>query len=181
MTALINDLFSTLVFVGLYATTGSIYLATAAAIAAGAIHVAVFRLTGRKIEPMQWLGLALVVLFGGTALATDNPQFIMIKPSIIHFIVAAVMLRRGWLARYLPPIAKVNLSEAVVVGWGYGWAVLMILLGIANLVIATSFDVRVWTWFISFGAIGAKLVFAAVQIVSFRTMVRRRLALSTGG
>ena len=175
MTALLNDLFSTLVFVGLYVISGSIYLATVAAIAAGVIHVIVFRLMGRRIDPMQWLGLALVVVFGGTALATDNPQFIMIKPSIIHFIVAAVMLRRGWVARYLPPIAIANLSDAMIVGWGYGWAALMIALGVLNLIIAMTFDVTVWAWFVSVGAVGAKIVFAAAQITLFRTIVRRRV------
>jgi intracellular septation protein A len=181
MTALLNDLFSTLVFVGLYAAFGSIYLATAAAIAAGVIHVIVFKLIGRRIDPMQWLGLVLVVLFGGTALASDNPQFIMVKPSIIHFIVAAVMLRRGWLDRYLPPIAKANLSEAMVVGWGYGWAALMIALGVLNLIVAMTFDVNVWAWFVSFGAVGAKIVFAAAQYTLFRTTVRRRLLARAGG
>jgi intracellular septation protein len=181
MKALINDLLSTLVFVGLYAVSGSIYLATAAAVITGVIHFAYFKMTGQKIEPMQWLGLALVVLFGATALATDNPQFIMVKPSIIHFVVAAVMLRRGWLGRYLPPIARDNLSAAAIVGWGYGWAALMGTLGIANLIVALSFDVRVWTWFISFGAIAAKLLFAAIQYGSLRTLVRGRLVPSAGG
>jgi intracellular septation protein A len=177
MAALLNDLFSTLVFVALYWTLGSVYLATIAAIATGVLHVVLFKLLGRQIHPMQWVGLVLVVAFGGTALATDNPQFIMVKPSIIHFIVAAVMLRPGWLVRYLPPIAAANLSRAVVVGWGFGWAVLMVALGIANLIIAMSFDASTWAWFISFGAVGAKLLFAAIQYVSFRTMVRRRLLL----
>src|SRR5205085_611938 len=133
------------------------YLATVAAIAAGVIHVIAFKLIGRRIDPMQWLGLALVLVFGGTALATDNPQFIMVKPSIVHFIVAAVMLRRGWLGRYLPPIAKANLSDAMIVGWGHGWAALMVALGVLNLIIAVTFDVTVWAWFVSVGAVGAKI------------------------
>jgi len=28
----------------------------------------------------------------------------MVKPTIVHFAVAAVMLRRGWMLRYLPEI-----------------------------------------------------------------------------
>jgi intracellular septation protein A len=181
MTALLNDLFSTLVFVGLYVASGNIYLATVAAIGAGVIHVIAFKLIGRRIDPMQWLGLGLVLVFGGTALATDNPQFIMIKPSIVHFIVAAVMLRRGWVARYLPPIAQANLSDAMIVGWGYGWAALMVALGVLNLVIAMAFDVTVWAWFVSVGAVGAKIAFAAAQITLFRTLVRRRILARQGG
>ncbi|HET7594192.1 MAG TPA: septation protein IspZ, partial [Stellaceae bacterium] len=91
--------------------------------------------------------------------------------------IAAIMLRRGWMGRYLPRIATDNLSESVIVGAGYAWAVLMIALGVTNLVVAWAFDEHVWIWFISVGAVGAKLVFALGQFALFRYMVRRRLNL----
>jgi Intracellular septation protein A len=54
--------------------------------------------TGRRVEPMQ------VVVLGGATMLTQSPRFIMVKPTIVHFAVAAVMLRRGWMLRYLPEI-----------------------------------------------------------------------------
>jgi hypothetical protein len=36
---------------------------------------------------MQWLSLALVVLLR----STQRPRFLMLKPTIVHFAVAAVM------------------------------------------------------------------------------------------
>lgn len=178
MKALVNDLLSTIVFVGLYWLSGSIYVATGVAVAAGVIHIAAFRAIGRKIDPMQWLALGLVVAFGATTLLTNNPKFILAKPSLVHFIVAAVMLKRGWMGRYLPPIVRENLSAGVIAGWGYGWAALMLALGVANLIVVFSFDARVWAWFIAFGAIGAKFLLAAVQYVTFRALVRRQLLLA---
>jgi intracellular septation protein len=67
---------------------------------------------------MQWGSLALVIVLGGATITTRDGHFIMIKPSIIHFAVAAIMLRRGWMGRYLPRIATDNLPESIIVGAG---------------------------------------------------------------
>jgi intracellular septation protein A len=177
MREFLNDLLSTIFFFIVYSLFGDIFIATGVAIAVGVVQIAYMRWRERPIDAMQWLSLALVVVLGGATLATQNPHFVMIKPSAVHFAIAAVMLRRGWLSRYLPPIARENLSEAAIVGWGYGWAALMIALGITNLVVAFNFDPRTWAWFITFGAVGAKLVLAAIQYVTLRAMVVRRIRL----
>ena len=54
--------------------------------------------------------------------------------------------------RYLPPIVRDNLSESVVVGSGHAG--------------------RCLAWFISVGAIGAKIVAFLLQYVIFRTIGR---------
>ena len=55
---------------------------------------------------MQWMSLGLVVVLGGATMLTQSPRFMMIKPTIVHFAVATVMLRRGWMLRYLPEIVR---------------------------------------------------------------------------
>ena len=158
-----TDLLSTLVFVAFFFLIGDIYIATGAAILVGAGQIAFFRLTGRPVDAMQWMSLALVIVFGSATLYLHDPRFIMVKPSIIHFAIAAVMLRRGWMRRYLPPVASANLSQTMIDGWGYAWAMLMIGLGVSNIVIASSCSPAVWGYFISFGAIGAKLAMFALH------------------
>jgi len=174
---LAEDFLSAIFFFALYSLTGNIVVATATAIAVGAVQFLRLRLARRRIEPMQWMSLGLVLVLGAATLLTQSPRFMMLKPSFVHFAIAGVMLRRGWMSRYLPAIARDNVPEPVIVGAGYAWAGLMLALGIANLVVAAQFDVRVWAWFISFGAIGAKLVALGLQYVLFRTLVRRRLVL----
>jgi len=61
----------------------------------GAGQFALARWRRRRIETMQWLSFALVVVLGAAALLTDDPRFMMAKPSIVHFAVGAVMLRPG--------------------------------------------------------------------------------------
>ena len=99
----------------------------------------------------------------------------MAKPSIVHFAIAGIMLRRGWMMRYMPEIVQHNVPEAVLTTTGYAWAALMAAIGLANLVIAMSFDFATWAWFVSFGAVGAKVAAFALQYAVFRTLVRRRL------
>jgi intracellular septation protein A len=99
----------------------------------------------------------------------------MVKPSIVHFAIAGIMLRRGWMMRYMPEIVQRNVPAAVITATGYAWAALMAALGLANLVIAVNFDFATWAWFVSFGAVGAKVAAVALQYVFFRALVRRRL------
>src|SRR6202035_2862106 len=113
LSQLLSDFLSALLFLAVYLVTGNITAAAAIAIAAGLVQLAGLKLRGRRIEPMQWLSLALVVVLSAATILTQSPRFVMLKPSIVHFAIAAVMLRRGWMARYLPEIAQQNLPESV--------------------------------------------------------------------
>jgi intracellular septation protein len=176
LSQLLNDFLSAILFVLVYALSGSLVVAAGIAVAVGLAQLARLRLTRRQIEPMQWMSLGLVLVLGAATLLTHSPRFMMLKPTVVHFAVAAVMLRRGWMIRYLPEIARQNVPEAVVVVAGYAWAGLLTALGLANLVIALNFDFATWAWFISFGAVGAKVAAFALQYAVFRTIVRQRIA-----
>ena len=100
----------------------------------------------------------------------------MVKPSIIHWAIGAIMLRHGWMTRYLPPIARDNLPHSVTIYAGYAWAGLMLVLGAINLVVATTMSVQAWAWFITFGAVGAKVAAFLAQYWAFRSIIRRKLS-----
>ena len=88
------------------------------------------------------------------------------------------MLRPGWMIRYLPEKVVQNVPEPVIVAAGYGWAALLMALGLANLFIALCFDITTWVWFISVGSVGTKLAAFALQYCVFRGIRRQRLAQS---
>jgi intracellular septation protein len=119
--ALVNDLLSTILFLIVYALTGNVRIGAGVAVAVGLGRLAWLKLTGRQVEPMQLTSLALVVVLGGATILTQSPRFMMLKPSIVHFAVAALMTRRAWMIRYITPIARQNVSEATMVAAGYGW------------------------------------------------------------
>ena len=50
------------------------------------------------------------------------------KPAIAHFAIGAIMLKRGWMLRYMPPIVTETIPEYVTAA-GYAWAALMFVIG----------------------------------------------------
>ncbi len=58
---LLADLLATLMFVGCYAVTHSIALATGVGVAPGLGEIAWFKVRGISVDLMQWLSLCLVV------------------------------------------------------------------------------------------------------------------------
>ena len=172
---LVSDFLSAILFLITYLVSGSITAAAAIAIFAALLQFGALKLRRRRIEPMQWMSLGLVVVLSGATILTQSPQFVMLKPSIVHFALAAVMLRRGWMLRYLPEFVLQNLPERVPVAAGYAWAGLMTVLGVINLGIALSADIVVWAWFVSVVAVGAKIAAFLLQYAVFRTIVVRNV------
>jgi intracellular septation protein len=172
---LAEDFLSAFVFLGLYLATANLPLAVGIAMAIGAGQLALAKCRARRLEAMQWLSLGLVIALGAVTLVTNDPRFMMAKPSLIHFALGAVMLRAGWMDRYLPPLVKDNLPQQVIVLTGYAWAGLMFALGLANLYVAANYSPIVWGYFLSIGATGAKIVAFFAQYLAFQILIRRRL------
>jgi intracellular septation protein len=173
---LLGDFLSAILFLVVYGLSGNLFAAAAIAVAASVAQLSYIWSTGRRVEPMQWMSLGLVIVLGGATMLTQSPRFMMIKPTIVHLAVAAVLLRRGWMIRYLPEIVLQNVPEPTIVAAGYAWAALLAVLGLSNLIIALHFDFVTWAWFISVGSVGAKLAAFALQYGVFRAIVRRRIA-----
>ena len=112
------------------------------------------------------------MVLGGATLLTDDPRFVLIKPSIAHFAIGAIMLHRGWMLRYLPPIVTTAIPQAVTIA-GYGWAALMFALGAGVIAVAMTGDVKLWGIYVGGVAIGAKVVAFFAQYLIFRVLVRR--------
>jgi intracellular septation protein len=175
---LFADFFSTIVFLAIWAATGDIYVATGVAIAGAVGQFVLTRHQGRALDVMNWASLGLVLVLGGATILTHDPRFVMLKPSIAHFAIAVVMLRRGWMLRYTPPFVKEHVSGNAIVVAGYSWAALMMVLGLINMAIAATGDVRLWAWYVSVGAIGAKIVAFGVQYLVFRSIIYRKIRAS---
>src|SRR3954468_11417665 len=103
---LVNDLLSSIVFATLVLLKTEPAVATLCAIGFGIGHVVYMWLARKPIAPLQWASLALVLLFGSVSLFLHDIRFLMAKPSVIYLILAVVMLKRGWMLRYMPPVAK---------------------------------------------------------------------------
>ncbi len=168
------DFFSTIVFLAVFAATRDVLIATAVAIA-GAIGQFIFaRVKGYTLDIMTWASLALVIVLGSATLITNDKRFVLMKPSIAHFAIGAIMLRKGWMLRYSPDIVKENAPDVILIA-GYLWAVLMFVLGAGVIATALTGDVKLWAFYVTVIAIGAKILAFALQYTVTRIVITRRL------
>jgi intracellular septation protein len=173
---LLLDLASTAFFLILYLLTHNIPLAVALAIALGVGQIG-WEIARRKpVDAMQWMSLLLVIGSGAATLITADPRFVLIKPSVIYAIVGVVMLRPGWMNRYLPPVATAIIPD-VAVFVGFVWAGLMFATAALNLVVAMNFSVAEWAAFMPLFGIVSKAALFVIGFFAMRTIaVRRRRA-----
>lgn len=171
---LLGDLLSTLAFVGMWALTHSLALSMAGAIALGVGEIALTRMRGKRVEVMQWLSLFLVVVFGGASLMTGSPEFVMLKPTLIYAAVGLVMLKPGWMIRYMPPVAQERGADLGLV-FGYVWSALMFATAVLNAAVLYLAGPAAWAVFIGVFPLASKLALFAVQYVVMRSILRRRI------
>src|SRR6201986_2749966 len=137
------DLASTIVFLVLFLLTHNTILAVSLGMALGLAQIAIQFIRRKPIDTMEWLSLFLVIAAGTTTLLTHDPRFVLIKPSVMYAIVGVVMLKPGWLNRYLPEIAKAVIPDVALVV-GYVWAGLMFVSAMVNAFVALTCDVATW-------------------------------------
>ena len=181
---ILSDLLSTILFAALFSLTKNIYLSTGMAVALGLGQVLYEKLRGKPVPGMQWASLGLVTVLGGATLLTGDPRFVMIKPTVAYLTIGAAMMQRDWMDRYIPPVAKTYIPDRIIIAWGYIWAGLMILTGIANLVVAMAFGAKAWVVFIGVFPLASKIGLFTVHYASFRWVAlrnrRRDQAAATG-
>jgi intracellular septation protein len=170
---LLLDMASTFFFLVLYLWTKNIPLSVALGVALGIAQIG-WQFTRKKpIETMEWLSLFLVVGSGTATLITNDPRFVMVKPSLIYVIVAIVMLKPGWMNRYLPPVAMEIVPDIAFI-FGFVWSGLMFFSAALNVIVALNFSVATWASFMSIYAIVSKLGLFLTQYAIMRNIGARR-------
>jgi intracellular septation protein len=136
-------------------------------------HVAILKFLRRPVAPLQWMSLVLVLASGLATYATNDPRFVMVKPSLVYFIIGVVMLKPGWMLRYVPPVAKAHVEDVAIL-FGYVWAGLFFATGAANLVVAIAFTAW-WPAFVATVPLISKILLFAVQFAVTRRIARARI------
>jgi intracellular septation protein len=169
-----TDFLSAILFAAIYFITGNIALATGIGIAGAIGQVIHARVKGKELGFMSWASLGLVIVLGTATLVTDDPRFVLAKPSIAHFAIGFIMLKRDWMLRYVPPVVAETIPAYVTLA-GFAWALLMFALGLGTIAVALTGDIKLWAIYVSFVAVGAKIAAFAIQYVIFRLLIASRL------
>ncbi len=176
---LLLDMASTVFFLVVFLLTKNIPLAVVLGVALGGAQIGWEFVRKRPIDTMQWLSLFLVVGAGTATLITNDPRFVMVKPSLIYLVVGLVMLKPGWMNRYLPPVAKELVPDLAFI-FGFIWSGLMFFSAALNVIVALNFSVVTWASFMSVYGIVSKLGLFLIQYAVMRYVgIRRRRATPT--
>ncbi len=144
-----------------------IYVATAVAIVATIAQIAYLRATTGRIEPMQWVSLGVIVLFGGATLLSHNETFIKWKPTVLYWLmggalaVGQLVFRKNLLRSLMG--AQMSLPDPAWRVMNWSWIAFFAAMGVVNLWVAYSFDTNTWVNFKLFGGLGLMIAFVIGQ------------------
>lgn len=143
-----------------------IFVATAVAIAATVAQVTWLKLRKKKVEPMLWASLAIIVVFGGLTLYLRDKTFILWKPTVLYWMFALVLagaacMRRNLIRSLLSE--QMQLPETVWTRLNWSWVGFFAFMGALNLYVAFNYSEKVWASFKLFGGMGLMFLFVVAQ------------------
>jgi len=163
---LLLDFFPILLFFGAFKIWG-IFVATTVAIVATLFQLGWMRYRSGRTEPMQWLSLVVIVVFGGATLIAQDETFIKWKPTVLYramggaLLVGQVFFRRNWLQSLMKSQMALPDHAWRVMLWS--WCGFFAVMGVLNIWVAYHFDTDTWVNFKLFGGMGLMLVFVLGQ------------------
>jgi intracellular septation protein len=174
------DLASTIFFLVVFLLSHNTVLSVAVGTAIGVVQIANQLIRREPVQTMEWLSLFLVIAAGTATILTDDPRFMLFKPSVIYVIVGVAMLNQGWIIRYLPAIARAVAPDVAVVV-GYAWAAVMFVTAGVNALVAITYSVQIWAIVMLIFGIVSKIAIFIVGFLAIRlTTVRRVRAMPAG-
>jgi intracellular septation protein len=145
-----------------------IYVATAVAIAATILQVSYLKLRGKKVEPMMWIGLGVIVVMGGATIFFKNEMFVKWKPTIIFSAMAVAILVSQFIFKKNPIAVifnnQITAPEALWKKLALAWIVFLLALAVINLYFAYYQSLDAWFAMKTFGDMGLFFVFIIAQM-----------------
>jgi intracellular septation protein len=143
-----------------------IFVATGVAIVATFVQVGWLALNKKKIEPMLWASLVIIVVFGGLTLYLRDKTFILWKPTVLYWLFGAVLAGAALLGRNLIRALmseQVQLPDRVWARLNWTWVGFFAFMGLLNLYVAFNYSEKIWATFKLFGGMGLMLLFVVAQ------------------
>lgn len=166
---LLFDFFPLLVFFGAWLAV-DIFFATAAAMVATTIQVIWSWLKYRKVDKLLWINFGAIAFFGGLTLVLQDKRFIMVKPTVVYWIIASGLLIAyfGFKKNAIRMMMEqhFNAPDLLWNRWLMGWVFFFVSVGLLNLFVAYNFSEGVWATFKVFGVLALMLILSCTQIVT---------------
>jgi intracellular septation protein len=144
-----------------------IYVATGVAIAATVAQIGWLKFSSGKVEPMQWLSLGIIVVFGGATILAHDETFIKWKPTVLYWMMGSALaggllfFRKNLLKSLMG--SQMQLPEPAWRAMNWSWVTFFAVMGVLNLWVAFNFDTNTWVNFKLFGGLGLMALFVVAQ------------------
>ncbi len=149
-----------------------IFTATAIAIGATLAMIIYSKVRHGTVEKMLWINGIVITVLGGVTLLLHDQTYIMWKPTVLYWLLAAVLLianlffKRNFIQQMMgkmlnPPQSTWNKLNLI-------WVIFLILLGFLNLFVAFNYSLDAWVNFKLFGVTGLLFLFMIVQTIVLR-------------
>lgn len=165
MRKLLFDLFPIALFFVAF-KVADIYVATGVAIVASIGQIGWLKLRGQRVEVMQWLSLAIIVVFGGLTLLLHDEAFIKWKPTILYWSFGLILVGGRLAGRNLLRVVmggQLALPDAVWDRLNWIWSIFFVVMGGLNLAVAYGFDTDTWVNYKLFGTLVLTFAFVLAQ------------------
>ena len=154
-----------------------IFIATAIAIAATIAQIGWLWFRQHKIDKMMWSNLAIIIIFGGATLVSQDETFIKWKPTVLYWLIATVLLISNLIFR--KNLIKAMLEKQIILPptiWNklnLSWIFFFLIMGCINLYVAFNFPLDTWVTFKLFGATGLILIFMILQVMILGKILKK--------
>lgn len=173
------DIFPVILFFAAFKVY-DIYVATGVAIVATILQIAWVWFRQRKVDNMQWISLALIVVFGGATLLLRDETFIKWKPTVLYWLFSVVLLvaELGFRKNLIRAMMEkqVTAPDPVWKKLLMGWIGFFAVMGVLNLYVAYGFSTDIWVNFKLFGGIGLMIVFVIAQAALLAPHIKEKEA-----
>jgi len=144
------DFFPILLFFGAYKFY-DIYVATAVLMAATVLQTGLMYAIDRKLQTMQKITLALILVFGTLTLALHDDRFIKWKPTVLYAAMAVALAVALWAMKknYLKLLlgSQLELPDAVWMRLNVAWIVYCTFMAVLNGYVAAFYSTEAWVNF----------------------------------
>jgi len=171
------DMFPVILFFAVFKLYG-IYEATAVAIVATFAQIAWTYFRHRKVEPMMWVSLGVITVFGGATIYLHNETFIKWKPTVLYWLFAgALLIAAAFFKKNLIRAMMEKQVELPAPVWNrllMSWIAFFAVMGVLNLYVAFNFSTDAWVNFKLFGGMGLMLLFVIGQALMLAKYVQEK-------
>lgn len=156
------------VFFTIYAISKNLYLATGCCIIASWLQLILCKLKYKKISKNTWLSTILITVFGGLTIVLHNKTFVMLKPSVLFWIIGISMIVGQFMGKNsikLMLSKEIELPEYIWNKLNLSWAIFFLVMGVINLIVALNCSEYTWVKFKVFGSLGLTIVFTLITVL----------------